>query len=91
MTLCQLESIQQLFLHYHNTINSLLGKSSKSTLKSRMFVMVLPLNFHESYFCHGIPFTYLMVGLAGEVGLFCACLAQSWQQRAGPGSGLASL
>ena len=56
-----------------------------------MFVMVLPLYFHKSYFCHGIPFTYLMVGLAGEVGLFCACLAQSWQQRAGPGSGLASL
>ena len=91
MTLCQLESIQQLFLHYHNTINSLLGKSSKSTLKSRMFVMVLPLYFHESYICHGTPFTYLMVGPAGESGPFLSCSAHSWQQKAGPEPGLASL
>ena len=56
-----------------------------------MFVMVLPLNFHESYFCHGIPFIYLMVDPAGEVGLILSCLAQSWQQTAGPGPGLTSL
>ena len=56
-----------------------------------MFVMVLPLNFQKSYFCYGIPFIYLMVGLAGEVGLFLSCLAHSWQQRAGPGPGLGSL
>ena len=56
-----------------------------------MFVMVLPLNLHESYICHGIPFTYLMVGPAGESGPFLSCSAHSWQQKAGPEPGLASL
>ena len=55
-----------------------------------MFVMVLPLNFQGSYFCHGIPFIYLMADPARQVGPFLSCSAHSWQQRAGPGPGLAS-